>query len=120
MSVLTEEILADVDAQVYDDYVFLPFLAGSLLEKGGLADLTEWVRTLIGATFFRSIETSRRSLTTRCACFPVMVTCTRCITTKTYLKSTTFKYHELETSIPKRPSSFMGCECRRPTMKRSS
>ena len=45
LGVLTEEILADVDAQVYDGYVFLPFLAGSLLEKGGLADLTEFVRT---------------------------------------------------------------------------
>ena len=45
LSVLTQEILADVDAQVYDGYVFLPFLAGSLLDKGGLADLTEFVRT---------------------------------------------------------------------------
>ena len=44
LSVLTQEILADVDAQVYDGYVFLPFLAGSLLDKGGLADLTEFVR----------------------------------------------------------------------------
>ncbi|CAB9517852.1 Receptor-type guanylate cyclase gcy [Seminavis robusta] len=42
---LTQEILADVDAKVYDGYVFLPFLAGSVLEKGGLADLTEFVRT---------------------------------------------------------------------------
>ena len=42
---LTQEILADVDAKVYDGYVFLPFLSGSVLEKGGLADLTEFVRT---------------------------------------------------------------------------
>lgn len=45
LGVLTQEILADVDAQVYDGYVFLPFLAGSLLDKGGLADLTEFVRS---------------------------------------------------------------------------
>lgn len=42
---LNKEILADADARVYDGYVFLPFLTGSLVEKGGLADLTEFVRT---------------------------------------------------------------------------
>lgn len=30
---LNKEILADVSAQVYDGYVFLPFLTGSLVEQ---------------------------------------------------------------------------------------
>lgn len=42
---LNNEILADVSAKVYDGYVFLPFLTGSLVEQDGLADLTEFVRT---------------------------------------------------------------------------
>jgi hypothetical protein len=42
---LNNEILADVSAKVYDGYVFLPFLTGSLVEQNGLADLTEFVRT---------------------------------------------------------------------------
>ena len=35
---LNDEILADVKAGVYDGYVFLPFLTGSLVEANGLYD----------------------------------------------------------------------------------
>jgi len=42
---LHEEILADASANIYDGYVFLPFLSGSLVEAGGLTDLTDFVRT---------------------------------------------------------------------------
>lgn len=42
---VNEEIFADIDAGVYDGYIFLPFITGSVVERGGLADLTEFVRT---------------------------------------------------------------------------
>ena len=42
---LNKEIFADVQAKVYDGYIFLPFTTGSLVERNGLADLTEFVAT---------------------------------------------------------------------------
>lgn len=45
LDVLNEEIFADVQAKVYDGYMFLPFITGDLVEAGGLADLTDFVRT---------------------------------------------------------------------------
>lgn len=45
LSNVNEEIFADVDAKVYDGYIFLPFITGSVVDRNGLADLTEFVAT---------------------------------------------------------------------------
>ena len=42
---LNKDIFSDVQAKVYDGYIFLPFTTGSLVERNGLADLTSFVAT---------------------------------------------------------------------------
>ena len=106
---VNKEIFADLKAKVYDGYVFLPFITGSLVEQNGLADLTDFVRTNQDINwpdifpFNRDVQSVYNNVV---RVLPCDGECIRCFIARTCLSSTMCRSPAPGTNTRKLRSSF--------------